>query len=442
MQPFVTVLKSTWVLFFVFACAVISGCATSSHYLDSYNLEQGFAPVQAEAFLGTEFMQGPGHRVGAEARSDGRSLIYRIETPHKVHIVRGTEQAKVRIREIAATEVLRGRSTAGAMVGAAWDRTANLVETPYRLGKTLVDRGSEVNSVGEAILFLPIQGLHATDHLLDGTGELLVTGARITTGAAGTKCSGLGCVEKVGADVWSGINSLAGKHNATRRLHAEFGTDPETLNLDYRQQIDRLAYAESYTSTTIKLGAGNAGIDYVSPAFTTVGFYNNGEFVAQYEDAHRQRNREKSALRQWGADPERVEAFYKNKAYTKIYRRRLFHALQSVPSEVSRVQLFHAAANVAERDRAEMTLVATEYTASLGAMPEVLDDGNLVIQTRGGQKILIVYADFLQWSPDVAQTFGRLRPGAVHIIGTAAPELKRQSQKMGIGVIEIAPKLH
>ena len=81
--------------------------------------------VDAAHFLSAEFMQSPYHRVEPQAVSDGYLLRYTIETPYERVIVTGTEQAKLRIREIHATEALRQRSTGGAILGSAKDRTTN-----------------------------------------------------------------------------------------------------------------------------------------------------------------------------------------------------------------------------------------------------------------------------------------------------------------------------
>jgi hypothetical protein len=116
------------------------------------------------------------------------------------------------------------------MAGAAKDRTSNLVTTPYRLSKDLVDHAGDISGAEDALLFVPQQVGGIVGDLLSGVGELTVTGVRISKGVAGTACSGLGCVEKARDDIWSGVNSLAGKHNAARRLHREFGTDPGTDN--------------------------------------------------------------------------------------------------------------------------------------------------------------------------------------------------------------------
>ena len=81
--------------------------------------------------------------------------------------------------------------------------------------------------------------------------SLAATAWRITTSAAGTKCQGFGgCTSKAGRDIWSGFNSLAGKHNAAKEIHYTLGTDPYTDNQVLQRQVDRLAYADAYTSTT------------------------------------------------------------------------------------------------------------------------------------------------------------------------------------------------
>ena len=123
-------------------------------------------PVNAAQFLGAEFMESPHHRVAPQAISDGYLLRYEIETPYERMSVIGTEQTKIRIREIHATELLRQRSTGGEILGSAKDRTTNLVETPYRIGKTLVNRADDISNVGDAVLFVPEQIGHAAGNLL------------------------------------------------------------------------------------------------------------------------------------------------------------------------------------------------------------------------------------------------------------------------------------
>lgn len=400
-------------------------------------------PINAAQFLGADYMESAHHRVSPHAISDGYLLSYEIETPYERMTVTGTEQAKIRIREIHATEALRQRSTGGAILGSAKDRTTNLVETPYRIGKTLVNRAGDISNVGDAVLFVPEQVGQAAGNLLHGVGELAVTGARITSGAAGTKCSGFGCVEKAGSDIWSGVNSLAGKHNASRRLHAEFGTDPQTENKAYRKQIDRLAYANSYTGTTIKLGAGQAGIDYLSPAFTGIGYVNNAEFVGQYEDAHRQRNREKDSYLMWGANPEAVKNLYKNKAFTKLNRRRLFKALDTIPDKAFAVRLIHDAADSPSRSRTESHLAVYDYIAALNMRGDVSayfsNASAPLIASQDGTLILPVYADYLELTPQLSrelQEISARRQSALHILGYAAPSVKQTARRLGIQIVE------
>lgn len=400
--------------------------------------------VSAAQFLSPEYMQSPYHRVEPYAVSDGYLLRYAIQTPRERIVVTGTEQAKIRIHEIHATEMLRQRSTGGAILGSAKDRTTNLVETPYRIGKTIVNRAGDISNVEDAVLFIPEQFGQAAGSLLNGVGELGVTALRVTKGAAGTKCSGFDCVEKAGEDIWSGFNSLAGKHNASRRLHAEFGTDPQTDNKAYRKQIDRLAYANAYTGTTIKLGAGQAGIDVISPAFTGVGYVNNAEFVGGYEDAHRQRNREKDAYRSWGANPQAVDDLFKNKAFTKLNRRRLFKALDAIPDKSFAVRLLHDVADSPNRSHAQSHLALYDFIAALTLRGEIAAYINTapkpLIASRNGTVILPLYSDYLANTPQLTLALQSLaannRQSALHVLGYASPEAKQTARRMGVQVIE------
>lgn len=400
--------------------------------------------VDAAQFLSPEYMQSEHHRVMPQARSDGLMLTYHIETPYESVSIVGTEQAKTRIREIHATEILRQRSTGGAILGSAKDRTTNLVETPYRLGKGLIGRAGDISNVEDAVFFIPEQVGEVAGNVLNGVGELGVTALRITKGAAGTKCSGFGCVEKAGSDIWSGVNSLAGKHNASRRLHAEFGTDPQTENKAYRKQIDRLAYANAYTGTTVKLGMGQAGIDYISPAFTGVGYINNGEFVGQYEDAHRRKNFEKTALKQWGANPQAIENFYGNRAYTKTLRRRMFTALRALPDKAFAVRLFHDAADLTQRYNAESHIATYEYMSELVASGEavsfVSQTANPFIISRDGTAVWPVYADYLTPTPQLMtglEALSRSHPkSALHVLGRTSPDLKQRARRIGVLIVE------
>jgi len=399
--------------------------------------------VNAAQFLGPELMQSPYHRVEPLAVADGYMLRYTIQTPHERVIVTGTEQARLRIREIHATETLRQRSTGGEIFNSAKDRTTNLVETPFRIGKTLVNRADDISNVEEAVLFVPKQVGHAAGSLLNGVGELGVTALRITKGAAGTKCSGFNCVGKAGSDIWSGFNSLAGKHNASRRLHAEFGTDPQTDNKAYRKQIDRLAYANSYTGTTIKLGAGQAGIDVISPAFTGVGYVNNAEFIGSYEDAHRQKNREKDAYRYWGADPRAIEDLFKNEAFTKLNRRRLFKALDTLPDKPFAARLLHDVASSPNRSHTQSHLVLYDYIAALTLRGEIAAYINTaqrpLIASKDGTLILPIYSDYLGPSPQLFTELQSLtsqsRKSALHVLGHASPEAKQMAQRQNVQLV-------
>jgi hypothetical protein len=436
--------------FTVFLAMFTVGCVSAPAVTSSAIMADAFdrsaqRTVDAAQFLGADVLQGPSHRVLPEAVLDGNFIRYNIETSDETMVITGTEQAKIRIREIYATETLKTRSTVGTMLNAVKDRTSNIVETPIRVGATLAERADDVRNVEDAVLFIPKQVGHAAGNLIDGVGELAVTGVRISRGAAGTQCSGVACVNKAGQDIWSGVNSLAGKHNAVRRLHSEFGTDPETENQSYRREVDRVAYADAYVSTSIKLGMGQAGIDYVSPAFTGVGYYNNGEFVGQYEDARRQRNREKEALLGWGAAPSSVEAFYQNRAFTKQNRRRLFAALDIIPDKTFALELFHQSAGIDERHEADSRVAVYAYIAKYEA------DGDIssyigtapapLFVTADGRHILPVYSDYLTWRPKLENELRRLkslgqRP-MLHVLGAVDEAVTTRAAELSVEVVTV-----
>lgn len=437
-------------IFITLMAITITGCASASSILESpltvvKHIETTPHGLDATQFLDPDYMQSSTHRVDPQAMLEGYLLSYTIETPNERIVVIGTEQTKAQIREIYATAVLLQRSTAGTVLKSVKDRTTNLVETPYRVSKTLVSRASQISDTKDAVTFVPEQVGQALGGLLNGVKELTVTGARISKGAAGTNCSGLACVGKVGSDVWSGFNSLAGKHNASRRLHSEFGTDPETQNKDYRRQIDRLAYAGAYTSTTIKLGAGQAGINYISPAFIGVGYYNNAEFVGQYEDAHRPKNMEKKSLLGWGADMRSVDSFYQNEAFTKQYRRRTFKVLNAIPDKSFALKFLDDAAKVKERYNAEIMVVKYEYIATLavneGVSEYVEDALGPVIVSNDGTAILPLYADYLSWTPQLSETLQSLAKrhdkSAIHVLGYVDADVTEKALELGVKILEL-----
>lgn len=411
----------------------------------SQDLLTGSKYLNAINFLGEDYMSSPNHQVRPQAFSNGYMLEYEILNNNKIVKVLGTKQTKIYIREIEATEALQKRSTAFAILLSAKNRTTNLVETPIRVSKTIGRLGSEIKTFEDFVMFIPKHSTNAVFQLAKGFGEFGVTIIRITRGAASTKCSGYTCVKKAGTDIWSGFNSLAGKHNASRRLHSEFSTDPETNNKSYRNQIDRLAYANAYTGTTIKLGAGQAGIDYLSDAFMGVGYYNNAEFIVSYEDAHRQRNFEKEILKSWGAETDLVNFFYKNKTYTKKYRRRLFKSLDIITDKAFALDLFNAAAKENNRTIAMSKLRTIEHIAYLTSNRDVhkyLGSPELpVIIERNGLSTLTIYADLIHWTDkfesqmDAIENIDQL--SNIDILGYSSLDFKKEAKMRKITVRDL-----
>jgi hypothetical protein len=330
------------------------------------------------------------------------------------------------------------------MLGATKKGALNLVEVPTRVVKSVAGKVGDIQTVKEAALFVPKETVGLAGGLVDGVGELLVTGKRITKGVAGTRCSGMECFSRAGRDVWSGINSITGKHGVARELHDEFGTDSETRNKAYRKQIDRIAYADSYTGVTVEFAAGNAGIQYLSPTVVGIGYYDNGDFVTKYEDAYRRRNYEKDSLVYWGLDRAEVEAFYQSKTFTNKQRDRFFLALEAINNEGMRRRLFREAAAVENYSLAKAEVMRADYIAAFDKQKAVkayvLDGTEASLIAKNGTRIIPVYADYLDVNSKIGQSvLGGRSMGSteLHVIGKASNRLKTQSRAKGIKVVEV-----
>jgi len=403
--------------------------------------------VPAQNFLGADWMQSPYHRVAPMAHNNGFSNVYTIETSDGIYTIRGTNQTRILIKEIEATYMLRQKPTIGAVGKSLKNRTTNLVTTPLRTINAVGDRIDAVGSVEDAVLFTPRLVGDVGGGLVNGVGEMAVTGVRIVKGAAGTKCSGLECIQKAGEDIWSGINSLAGKHNASRRLHASLGTDRETRNKNLKREIDRLSYAEAYTGATFKFIIPNAELNYLSGYQRGIGYYNNGEFLAEYEDAHRGRNRDKDMLRNRGVSQETIDQLYANEAFTNKDRANLSQALSALGPTPYLSDFVNNAALAPSPYAAQNKLVIYQYYARLaqsGTLANFVAGPSILAQRKDGTLILPFAADYIQWSPDAAiavqnsartaQSHGQR--AEIHVLGHASQTFKNNSQRLGVNVIE------
>ncbi len=412
--------------------------------------------VSAQKFIPANYMQSAHHRVLPNATSNGFSLIYRIETPAGMHVIEGTDRAISRIDEIHATEVLRGRSTIGVVANSAKNRTLNLVQTPVRLLGAVGHEVGEISSAEDAILFVPVQTGNLVGKVAHGVGELGVTGVRIAKGAAGTRCSGFECLERAGKDILSGANSLTGKHDVSRRLHAEFGTNSETDNEAYRKEIDRISYADAYTGTAYKfgLGTGGADINYFSNVVTGTGYANNGEFLISYKDAYRTRNQDKASLAAWGVPAKTIDAFTNNPAYTQTMRTRLVAALRLMNNLAQQARLAVDAAAARTQYDADSYLAAYEYIAKLAAQGELrglTQTTPVAAAVKTNERLIMPYrADYLQWTEKSQRPVQILANAArqdatrtlpeIHIIGTASDEFRINAKRMGVNVVNAAIK--
>jgi len=423
---------------------------TSPEFVKSTLGYENAGIVDAAMFLGADLMSSDLHRVYPEAWNDGYANTYKIETPKHLYVVQGTGLAITRIREIEATEELRHQSTGIEAGKAVVERTINLVATPARVLGGLTGRFSKVENTGDALMVVPSGAAEIIGNLGSGLKELGVTGWRITTGAAGTRCLGIdGCAAKASEDIWSGVNSLAGKHQAAKEIHAELGTDPYTENKVLQRQVDRLAYTDAYISTATKIGYTWSGVRILDPLATGVGYYNNGEFVATYEDARKYRAREQKQMRTWGVSEDIIIELYKSEAFTHLTRSKLTKAVSTFGTNTYKVRMIKEAASSPSRFVAESRLRVYQYLAELtetGVIKAfVADLPSAVAVGKDGTLILPFAVDYIKWTQELEPTIKNFadisnygKP-VIHVLGAASPMFKQKTQALGVRVIEINP---
>ncbi len=414
----------------------------------------GYLP--AEQFLGAKWMQGELHTVDPRTYNDGYANSYKIISKDYTYVVQGTEQAKERILEIAAIKELRKVPVVFAAAETFKDKTENLVATPIRAIKGGRDKYNTLDNAPtreDKMMILSSGFTTVVSRLGTGMKELGITGVRIVSGVSGTRCSGTECIGKAGRDVWSGMNSIVGKHEASRRIHKELGTDPDSENQVLQREVDRIAYTNAYSGAGYKFGLSGAGIPVFSTVIKGVGYYNNVEFVSQYEDAEKRRKSEKAEMLSWGAPKDTVKTLYANQAFTNTYRTHLINLLRKVGNVNLRVRMIENAANVKTRYVAKSKLDIYKYLTRLdqnGVLSGYIENTSMVIGVQGNQTLILpISADYIIWSEDIAalvQNFAHLTGNGtpytqaqIHILGKSSPRFKEQTSKLGVILIETTP---
>ena len=406
--------------------------------------------VAAQNFLGLDWMESPVHRVAPQALNNGQINTYIIDTHHGTFHVKGTDQARAFIREIDTAHKLRNKSTVGMVGSALKSRVVNLVKTPLATVKSVGNRIDTVSNVGDAVLLVPRTAIDVSGTVLNGAGEMVYTGNRLLKSASGggKKCQGLGeCLADAGKDVFSGVNSVAGKHNSSRKLHARFGTDSETRNPILKREVDRLAYAESYTKTGFKLFAPNTGFTELDTYRQGVGFYNNTELVANYEDAYRKRDKQRADLEARGIHPDVLNGFYKNKTYTKKQNFALIESLNRLGPAANLSPFIEDAGMVNTAYDAKSCVDRYAYFAKIKNTRGINDfkDGPTralgpIAITADGHHVMPLKADFLGLTAETDKVVSRLAGftgSELHVLGHASPELKRRAQGKGVRLVEV-----
>lgn len=176
-----------------------------------------------------------------------------------------------------------------------------------------------------------------------------------------------------------------------------------------------------------------------------MGYINNAEFVGGYEDAHRQRNYEKNAYRAWGANPQVIDVLFKNDAFTKLNRRRLFKALDTIPDKPFAVRLLHAIADSPDRSHIQSHLALYNYIATHSMRGDIVAYINAaprpLIASKNGTVILPIYSDYLAPSSQLTAALQSLkaqgRQSELHVLGHASPEAMQMVRQHSVRVIEL-----
>lgn len=408
------------------------------------------AKLRAEQFLPPEYLSSPFHKVEAHVQNDGIANRYVIRSPHGTHIVTGTEYAKVRIREIEATEYLRKKTALDAVGKMAERRALNLVKTPIRVASAVGDRLKTVDSFEDAVFFVPENVGYLIGRLGDGIDEVGVTGARLVRGGkGGPNCTGVSCVTKAGSDAVSGFNSVVGKHRAARRIHRTLGTHPQSVNRALQNEVDRLARIEAYSGVAVSIGLGGADVyGTLAPFARGVGYVNDGEFLMGYEDARRRANADKARLHQWAIPPSVIRDFYKNDSYSDRMRAEMVSILGGFSDVNARRQILLRAKSAETRYTAQQNLVTLRFFKSAinsGQIKTLLPESqNTVGVTQDGTLVLPYVADYLQLTPRSRKTIAylhnlkRLHPqyqtADIHVIGEASPDFIAATKRAGLRI--------
>ncbi len=408
--------------------------------------------VRASQFIGADLMQSPIYRVDPEAWNDGYANTYRIETPDHVHIVQGTDQALIRLREIEATDQLRRKSATVAVGKAAVGRTLNLAATPVRAVKGTVNRFSAAKGAQKKLMVVPSGAADIVGNLALGLKELGMTGWRMTTNSTGKKCKGVGgCSSKAGGNVMSGVSALSGKDAAAKKIHADLGTDPYSDNKELQRQVNRLATADAVGSTSMKLGMVFVSAPLIAPLSTGVGYYNNGEFVVNHKDPRKAREIEQSLMGEWGVSKRDIIKLYNSDAFTHTTRSNLFAAVSTFGENPYKARMIREAASAPSRFVADSRVKIYQYLAQMvinGQVKAFVADLPAAVALGADDTLILPFAaDYLRWTPELAPTItgfaaltGPDKPykrASVHVLGQASPLFTQRATRFGVQVVEI-----
>lgn len=377
--------------------------AVSSH---SKYEDPGFLPTKQ--FLSDSCSADCTYELHPQTYNNGFSNSYKVTYKDHLFVVQGTDAAIELLKEIKAVSAMEKVDVVKIVGNTVWHRTRRLAATPYEIGASLVERVHKVESVSDAVLFLPTAGFDISANLINGAKELGVTAVRLTDNLSQTSCKGLKCAKGTVEDLWYGVNALTGKHKAARDLHKEHGTDPETQNPLLKREIDRHAYTSSVSNTAFKYGLGATQVPAIADTSSAIGYYRNIAYLGRYEDSRKQETADKQRLKNWGIPTKMIGSFYGNSAFTRTLRRSLIQSFSDLEGVMDVTQTLSELTKVKTRHQAHRLTIIYEYVAQQETVADISSlsafTQGVSIHRQNGDRIHVIKADHLTWSKDLAET--------------------------------------
>jgi hypothetical protein len=361
-------------------------------------------------------VQGVNYTIQSPVQSDGFLRAYVLTTPYGNYAVHGDHMLLLRMRELAALDILERTSSSEEFAQAAVK--AGLSPVVYA-GQLVTN---PVGTVGNTI---------------SGVGEMF---GRISSG-----------LSNKGAGNEKGLASVTGVSKQKRLIAHQVGVDPYTDFKPLADKLNQLAQASAIgglaVSTVFMAIPGGAGM--VVSSTSTAG---NVSAMVRDQTAAQLMDRNRSTLTGLGIAKDLQEELLHNRFYTPLDLTAMVEALAAMP-DVRGLDIYvERAINANTRDvayfvrrRAELLADYQRQTGNLAAFIDL--KGFPLNVTRGNGVMSLFPIDVLSWTKttsDLIQAIDAARkdlgytgPVEVQITGRATSLAKKQLKSLGWSVVEM-----